>query len=325
MKTNPNNRSGFRSNRNARTRNQASSNLKRSTASSIKSRTTKDLRQILTKNKKPINKSNKPTISSNDVKSRLGLQSRTARIEAKKEAEAQLKLAQHKAKPQPKDVKNVSSIQTKRQTGSTKSRPDQRNQSRNQITSASTRQESFRNSRRPLDRSSKSDWRNEREIAKSLAPQPIIIPQYIPQQPIIYQQSSSNSYDNGTKFIRRSPVGIPEVASTVGNSILVSNLSPKITEDEVAELFGDIGPLMDVRIINSTTFLVTYFASQHAAKAVKVYNYRLLDGIAMNCCIVPATNPVQSSSMQPLYSSRMYSDSIPAVSSRSRSYNFGLH
>ena len=81
----------------------------------------------------------------------------------------------------------------------------------------------------------------------------------------------------------------------MGNSILVSNLSSKITEDEVAELFGDIGPLMNVQMINSSSALISYFATQHATKAVKVYNYRLLDGIAMNCTILPSTSSVSNS------------------------------
>lgn len=82
--------------------------------------------------------------------------------------------------------------------------------------------------------------RNDRSSGgiKSVTTQPIIIPQYIPtSQPIIYQQPSHHStYDNtSNRYISRSEVNAPpEVLSPVGNSVLVSNLSPKITEDEVA-------------------------------------------------------------------------------------------
>lgn len=74
---------------------------------------------------------------------------------------------------------------------------------------------------------------------KSVA-QPIIIqPQYIPTtQPIIYQQQSHHhsAYDNApNRFVSRSEINSgPEVMSSMGNSVLVSNLSPKITDDEVA-------------------------------------------------------------------------------------------
>lgn len=77
---------------------------------------------------------------------------------------------------------------------------------------------------------------------------------------------------------------------------------------------------MNVQIINSTTALVTYFASQHAIKAVKVYNYRLLDGIAMNATLLNCPAPQQTSTQQPLYSGRMYSDSIPASRTNLRTF-----
>lgn len=58
------------------------------------------------------------------------------------------------------------------------------------------------------------------------------------------------------------------------------------------ELFGDIGPLVNIQMINSTTALITYYAAQHSIRAVKVYNCRLLDGIPMNCTILPTTATV---------------------------------
>lgn len=73
---------------------------------------------------------------------------------------------------------------------------------------------------------------------------------------------------------------------------------------------------MNVQIINSTTALVTYYASQHASKAVKVYNFRLLDGIAMNCTQLNPTSASSISATSPIQlHSRMYSDLIPSRSS----------
>lgn len=94
-------------------------------------------------------------------------------------------------------------------------------------------------SRRHLDRSVyKLDYRTNDRLGdrntsiKSVTTQPIIIP-----QPIVYQ--SPANYDSGPKYVNRpSIIQQPsEVLSTMGNSVLVSNLSPKITEDEIAVSF----------------------------------------------------------------------------------------
>jgi len=316
-----------------------------------------DLRQMLkskgatTKSSLNNKASTSAAASGSNVKSRLGLQSATARLEAMKEARAQLSSIKNK-KTAPKDLKSQTQLKRTIQSSAvTKTtRPDTvrsqatiRKGNNTLIRQDRDRLLKDRNStaRRPLDRGGnlKSDsfrGRSERNVGiKSVTTQPIIIPQYIPTaQPIVYQQPSHSSYDNtATRYINRSEAA-PSVMSSMGNSVLVSNLSAKITEDEVAELFGDIGPLMNVQIINSTTALVTYFASQHASKAVKVYNYRLLDGIAMNCTILPSATPatpstISTTSQQPashsLYSGRMYADSIPASRGNLRSnYHLGL-
>lgn len=72
-----------------------------------------------------------------------------------------------------------------------------------------------------------------------------------------------------------------------GAAVLISNLTPNIIQSEIIELFGDIGTLTAVKMINQTTALVSYQNSSDAVRAVKVYNNRLLDGKPMVVNMMP--------------------------------------
>lgn len=80
-------------------------------------------------------------------------------------------------------------------------------------------------------------------------------------------------------------------------SVLISNLAPIITQSEIIELFGDLGTLTGVNMINQTTALVTYEKSSDAVKAVKIYNNRFLDGRAMYVNMMP-TSTVPTTSIR---------------------------
>lgn len=79
---------------------------------------------------------------------------------------------------------------------------------------------------------------------------------------------------------------VPEFQPT-GASVLVSNLMPSITQSEIIELFGDVGVMNAVNMINPTTALVTYQKGSDAVEAVKVYHNRLLDGKPMFVYMMP--------------------------------------
>lgn len=70
-------------------------------------------------------------------------------------------------------------------------------------------------------------------------------------------------------------------------SVLISNLLPTITQSDIIELFGDVGSMTAVNMINQTTALVTYQHSGDAVRAVKVYHNRLLDGKPMMVNMMP--------------------------------------
>lgn len=74
-----------------------------------------------------------------------------------------------------------------------------------------------------------------------------------------------------------------------GASVLISNLTSSITQSDIIELFGDIGVMTAVNIINPTTALVSYQNSSDAVRAVKVYHNRLLDGRPMLVNMMPNT------------------------------------
>jgi len=79
----------------------------------------------------------------------------------------------------------------------------------------------------------------------------------------------------------------PSTTSVGGASILISNLSPEATQSDIIEIFGNVGVMTAVNIINQTTALVTYQTSSDAVRAVKFYNNRLLDGKPMLVNMMP--------------------------------------
>ena len=76
-----------------------------------------------------------------------------------------------------------------------------------------------------------------------------------------------------------------------GFSVIISNLNPSVTQAEISELFGEIGPVQTVQPINSSTSMVTYYNAAHAAQSIAEYNNRFLDGQPMQVTLIPAPNP----------------------------------
>lgn len=70
-------------------------------------------------------------------------------------------------------------------------------------------------------------------------------------------------------------------------SVLISNLSVDATQSDIIEIFGSVGVMTAVNMINQTTALVSYQNSSDAVRAVKFYNNRLLDGKPMLVNMMP--------------------------------------
>lgn len=111
---------------------------------------------------------------------------------------------------------------------------------------------------------------------------------YIPPH---MQQQQQPTYIIASAPAPQSNLAMDNVPELQGASILISNLMPSITQSEIIELFGDIGVMTAVNMINQTTALVTYQNSSDAVRAVKVYHNRLLDGKPMLVNMMPNSTP----------------------------------
>lgn len=77
-------------------------------------------------------------------------------------------------------------------------------------------------------------------------------------------------------------------------SVLITNLLPSISQNDIIELFGGVGQLVEVVTINSTTALATYEKGSDAVTAVKLFNNRELDGQVMFVNMMPNSSPASN-------------------------------
>lgn len=85
-----------------------------------------------------------------------------------------------------------------------------------------------------------------------------------------------------------------KVVVPAGHRIVVSNLQPTVTQDDIRELFEDIGQLLVAQLVRPGTAEVIYKNLKDAQKAVDTYHNRQLDGQPMKCLLVnkrPLNNP----------------------------------
>lgn len=117
-------------------------------------------------------------------------------------------------------------------------------------------------------------------------------------QHVLYVPPQLQNQPATTYIIAQTPsksnLAMDNVPEAQGASILISNLMPSITQSDIIELFGDIGVMMAVNMINQTTALVTYQNSSDAVRAVKVYHNRLLDGKPMLVNMMPNSTPTSN-------------------------------
>jgi RNA recognition motif-containing protein len=78
------------------------------------------------------------------------------------------------------------------------------------------------------------------------------------------------------------------VSPLQGAKVLVSNLQESVSQDDIIELFGDIGALKRAKVIEPGTAEIVFVKMSDAAKAVEIYHNRQLDGKAMKCRVTGA-------------------------------------
>lgn len=118
------------------------------------------------------------------------------------------------------------------------------------------------------------------------------------RQPIRYYVPPHMQQQQPTYIIApaapRSNLAMDNVPEASGASILISNLMPNITQSEIIELFGEVGTMTAVNMINQSTALVNYQNSSDAVEAVKRYHNRCLDGKPMYVNMMPNSTPSTS-------------------------------
>ncbi|KAK0160439.1 hypothetical protein PV328_007849 [Microctonus aethiopoides] len=84
------------------------------------------------------------------------------------------------------------------------------------------------------------------------------------------------------------------LSQPTGYRIVVSNLQANVTQEDIKELFEDVGELLVSRLVRPGTAEVIYKTIKDATKAVETYHNRQLDGHPMKCLLVnprPKNNP----------------------------------
>lgn len=79
--------------------------------------------------------------------------------------------------------------------------------------------------------------------------------------------------------------------------IVVTNLHPRVVQEDIAELFGAVGPLLNVKL-DSCVAEVNFAKADHADMAYQKYHNRMLDGQAMKCTLGLANTPVASTAVE---------------------------
>ncbi|XP_072029600.1 uncharacterized protein [Amphiura filiformis] len=76
-----------------------------------------------------------------------------------------------------------------------------------------------------------------------------------------------------------------------GTRIIISNLHPVVTEEDIKELFGAIGNLTRARLVRPGLAEVIYIKREQALQAITTYHDRELDGQPMQCKLDTSTVP----------------------------------
>ena len=76
------------------------------------------------------------------------------------------------------------------------------------------------------------------------------------------------------------------VSPLQGAKIVVGNLQSSVTQEDILELFGDVGALKRAKIVSPGQGEVVFVKRSDAVRAVEIYHNRQLDGKPMKCSVV---------------------------------------
>jgi RNA recognition motif-containing protein len=99
-------------------------------------------------------------------------------------------------------------------------------------------------------------------------------------------------------------------SSSDAATILITNLQSSVTEDDVIELFSEIGHINEIKTLSRGCFQVIYSKEEEAEQAVSKYHNRLLDGQLMYVSLQQPTSYTTKSSKPTNESSKTKSNQI---------------
>ena len=102
---------------------------------------------------------------------------------------------------------------------------------------------------------------------------------------MIRQNDQAGLYDQPRTMADRLDSG-SFVSPLAGAKIQVSNLEDSVSQEDISELFGDIGALKRAKLVEPGVAEVVFIKKEDAQKAVEIYHNRQLDGKAMKCKLV---------------------------------------
>ncbi|XP_065826008.1 uncharacterized protein [Oscarella lobularis] len=164
------------------------------------------------------------------------------------------------------------------------------------------------------------DFEEEEEEERSRSPFPTLIYEDI-EQPVVPVSPpppppSSSSSRGRREMTEQSYIGLKS-----GTKLIVSNLQPSVTYEDVVELFSDIGELRSASFISNGIAEVVYCSSEDANAAFRKYHQRNLDGQPMMIRVGLAGNqPSSSSSFSRTSSLSLRKEMVPSSSSYSVQY-----
>ncbi|XP_058442874.1 polymerase delta-interacting protein 3 [Malaya genurostris] len=129
--------------------------------------------------------------------------------------------------------------------------------------------------------------------------------------------SSSSRYHNHAPH-HQPPLSPSPSPPMSGYRIVVSNLHSSVTQNDIKELFEDIGDLLESRLVRAGVAEVIYRSLKDAEEAVDTYHNRQLDGQPMKCLLVKPRSSNKPTAPAISYSSSSRSLKSSSLSSASK-------
>merc|ERR1712212_1131986 len=83
------------------------------------------------------------------------------------------------------------------------------------------------------------------------------------------------------------------------HKVLVTNLHPCVSGEDMEELFSTIGTIVNARMVREGVAEATFLKEEDALRSVEVFHNRQLDGLPMNVSIISKKSNVQRGGPQP--------------------------